>query len=98
MLADSISFFNEACLPVIKIGDETIEVNVTSEDIISKEHTPLYRKEARDSLSKEKNFKLFNNAIKKGQSLYDFTSLDLTDEKGLDNLYKIQDTCCPYSV
>ena len=63
---------------------ETLEVEATA-----LEQGPLYPKESRDKMSADKHNDSFKEAVKLNQACYDFTSMNLTDERCLDDLYNM---------
>ena len=63
---------------------ETLDVEATAS-----EQGPLYPKESRDKMTADKRNDLFKEAVKLNQARYDFTSMNLTDERCLDDLYNM---------
>ena len=63
---------------------ETLDVEATA-----LEQGPLYPKESRDKMTVDKHNDLFKEAEKLNQVRYDFTSMNLTDECCLDDLYNM---------
>ena len=63
---------------------ETLDVEATAS-----EQGPLYPKESRDTMTADKCNDLFKEAVKLNQARYDFTSMNLTDERRLDDLYNM---------
>ena len=63
---------------------ETLDVEATA-----LEQGPLYPKESRDKMTADKHNDLFKEAVKLSQARYDFTSMTLTDERRLDDLYNM---------
>ena len=63
---------------------ETLDVEATAS-----EQGPLYPKESRDTMTADKRNDLFKEAVKLNQARYNFTSMNLTDERRLDDLYNM---------
>ena len=63
---------------------ETLDVEATA-----LEQGPLYPKESRDKMTADKRNDLLKEAMKLNQAHYDFTSMNLTDEHHLDDLYNV---------
>ena len=53
------------------------------------EQGPLYPKESRDKMTTAKHNDSFKEALKLSQAHYDFTSMNMTDERNLDDLYNM---------
>jgi predicted RNA binding protein YcfA (HicA-like mRNA interferase family) len=75
----------------VRIGTLDIEISEDADDSDIHVQVPLYPKESRDRLTEEKRNDLFNNAIKSqhSQAKYDFTHVDISSEKRLDDIYNI---------
>jgi hypothetical protein len=67
------------------------EIKVSARPVTLTRHAPLITKEARDSLPAEKKTSLFNEATKSisGQTKYSFTSVNISDENRLEDLYSV---------
>ena len=63
---------------------ETLDIEATAS-----EQGPLYPKESRDKMTMDKCNDLFKEAVKLNQAHYDFTSMNRTDERRLDDLYNM---------
>ena len=63
---------------------ETLDVEATAV-----EQGPLYPKEGRDKMTVDNCNDLFKEAVKLNQAHYDLTSMNLTDERHLDDLYNM---------
>lgn len=71
----------------VHIGSLNIETIDDAVDV--QDQGPLYTKASRDLMTPDKKNDLFKEAIKTSQARYDFTSLNLTDEKRLDDIYNM---------
>ena len=63
---------------------ETLDVEATA-----LEQGPLYPKESRDKMTADKCNDLFKKAVKLSQACYDFTSMNMTNERCLADLYNM---------
>ena len=71
----------------VMVGTLTIET--LDVEAMALEQGPLYPKESRDKMTADKRNDLFKEAMKLSQACYNFTSMNMTDECCLDNLYNM---------
>ena len=71
----------------LQVGNFMVET--IDEAMPKQDQGPLYTKESRDTMTPEKLNDLYKEAVKPSQAKYDFTSMTLTDEKRLDDLYNM---------
>ena len=71
----------------LQVGNFMVET--IDEAMPEQDQGPLYTKESRDTMTPEKLNDLYKEAVKPSQAKYDFTSMTLTDEKRLDDLYNM---------
>ena len=64
-------------------------VETIDEAMPEQDQGPLYTKESRDTMTPEKLNDLYKEAVKPSQAKYNFTSMTLTDEKRIDDLYNM---------
>ena len=67
----------------------TLTIETLDVEAMALEQGPLYLKESRDKMTGDKHNDLFKEAMKLSQACYDFTSMNMTDERCLDNLYNM---------